>query len=283
MEVSVLDIKGQETGRKVALNEAVFGIEPNDHVLYLDVKQYLANQRQGTAKSKERSEMSGSTRKLGRQKGGGGARRGDINSPVLVGGARVFGPKPRDYRFKLNKKVKILARKSALSYKAQENSIVMLEDFSFEAPKTKEFLSILKNLEIEGKKVLFVLPESNKNVYLSARNLQRAEVILASNVNSYKVLNADVVLVTEKMTKITDKQPNRYGFVVRPEANKLEIKKEIEGLYNVTVVDVNTIRYAGKRSARYTKAGLVKGQKNAFKKAIVTLKEGETIDFYSNI
>ena len=144
MEVSVLDIKGQETGRKVALNDAVFGIEPNDHVLYLDVKQYLANQRQGTAKSKERSEMSGSTRKLGRQKGGGGARRGDINSPVLVGGARVFGPKPRDYRFKLNKKVKILARKSALSYKAQESAIVMLEDFTFDAPKTKELLRISK-------------------------------------------------------------------------------------------------------------------------------------------
>ena len=198
MEVSVLDIKGQETGRKVALNDAVFGIEPNDHVLYLDVKQYLANQRQGTAKSKERSEMSGSTRKLGRQKGGGGARRGDINSPVLVGGARVFGPKPRDYRFKLNKKVKILARKSALSYKAQESAIVMLEDFTFEAPKTKEFLSVLKNLKIEGKKVLFVLPESN------ARNLQRAEVILASNVNSYKVLNADVVVITEKSLETID-------------------------------------------------------------------------------
>ncbi len=195
MEVSVLDIKGQETGRKVALNDAVFGIEPNDHVLYLDVKQYLANQRQG---------MSGSTRKLGRQKGGGGARRGDINSPVLVGGARVFGPKPRDYRFKLNKKVKILARKSALSYKAQESAIVMLEDFTFEAPKTKEFLSVLKNLKIEGKKVLFVLPESNKNVYLSARNLQRAEVILASNVNSYKVLNADVVVITEKSLETID-------------------------------------------------------------------------------
>ena len=205
MEVSVLDIKGQETGRMVALNDAAFGIEPNDHVLYLDVKQYLANQRQGTAKSKERSEMSGSTRKLGRQKGGGGgARRGDINSPVLVGGGRVFGPKPRDYRFKLNKKVKILARKSALSYKAQENSIVMLEDFTFEAPKTKEFLNVLKNLKIEGKKVLFVLPESNKNVYLSARNLQRAEVILASNVNSYKVLNADVVVITEKSLETID-------------------------------------------------------------------------------
>ena len=149
MEVSVLDIKGQETGRKVALNDAVFGIEPNDHVLYLDVKQYLANQRQGTAKSKERSEVSGSTRKLGRQKGGGGARRGDINSPVLVGGGRVFGPKPRNYSFKLNKKVKALARKSALSYKAQESAIVVVEDFTMEAPKTKDFVNITKNLKVE--------------------------------------------------------------------------------------------------------------------------------------
>ena len=204
MEVSVLDIKGQETGRKVALNEAVFGIEPNDHVLYLDVKQYLANQRQGTAKSKERSEMSGSTRKLGRQKGGGGARRGDINSPVLVGGARVFGPKPRDYRFKLNKKVKVLARKSALSYKAQENAIIVVEDFNMEAPKTKDFVKISKNLKVEGKKSLFVLPEANKNVYLSARNLQRTKITLAALLNSYNVLNADVLVVTENSLKTID-------------------------------------------------------------------------------
>ena len=204
MELSVLNIKGEDTGKKVTLNDAIFGIQPNDHAIYLDVKQYLANKRQGTHKSKERSEVSGSTRKLIRQKGGGGARRGDINSPVLVGGGRVFGPTPRDYSFKLNKKVKSLARKSALSYKAQESAIVMLEDFTFEAPKTKEFLSVLKNLKIEGKKVLFVLPESNKNVYLSARNLQRAEVILASNVNSYKILNADVVVITEKSLETID-------------------------------------------------------------------------------
>ena len=204
MEINVLDIKGQETGRKVTLNESIFGIEPNDHVLYLDVKQYLANQRQGTAKSKERSEMSGSTRKLGRPKGGGGARRGDINSPVLVGGGRVFGPKPRDYRFKLNKKVKVLARKSALSYKAQENSIIVVEDFNFEAPKTKDFVNISKNLKVDGKKVLLLLPEVNKNVYLSARNLQRAEVMLASSLNSYKVLNADVVVITENSLKTID-------------------------------------------------------------------------------
>ncbi|MDY5547102.1 MAG: 50S ribosomal protein L4 [Prevotella sp.] len=204
MEINVLDIKGQETGRKVTLNESIFGIEPNDHVLYLDVKQYLANQRQGTAKSKERSEMSGSTRKLGRQKGGGGARRGDINSPVLVGGGRVFGPKPRDYRFKLNKKVKVLARKSALSYKAQETSIIVVEDFNFEAPKTKDFVNISKNLKVDGKKVLLLLPEVNKNVYLSARNLQRAEVMLASSLNSYKVLNADVVVITENSLKTID-------------------------------------------------------------------------------
>ena len=205
MEVSVLNINGQETGRKVTLNESIFGIEPNDHVLYLDVKQYLANQRQGTAKAKERSEVSGSTRKLGRQKGGGGARRGDINSPVLVGGGRVFGPKPRDYRFKLNKKVKSLARKSALSYKVQENAIIVVEDFTFEAPKTKDFVNITKNLKVEGKKTLLVLPEVNKNVYLSARNLQRAEVMLASTLNAYKVLNADVLVITENSLKTIDK------------------------------------------------------------------------------
>ena len=204
MEVSVLNINGQETGRKVSLNESIFGIEPNDHVLYLDVKQYLANQRQGTAKAKERSEVSGSTRKLGRQKGGGGARRGDINSPVLVGGGRVFGPKPRDYRFKLNKKVKVLARKSALAYKAQENAVVVVEDFNFEAPKTKDFVNITKNLKVEGKKTLLVLPEVDKNVYLSARNLQRAEVMTANTINAYKVLNAEVLVVTEKSLQTID-------------------------------------------------------------------------------
>ena len=202
MELNVLNIKGQETGRKVTLNDAIFGIEPNDHVIYLDVKQYLANQRQGTAKAKERSEHAGSTRKLGRQKGGGGARHGDINSPLLKGGGRVFGPTPRDYAFKLNKKVKALARKSALSYKAQENAIIVVEDFEFEAPKTKEFLAVAKNLKVDGKKLLVVLPESNKNVYLSARNLQKSECILAANVNTYKVLNADVMVVTEKSLEV---------------------------------------------------------------------------------
>ena len=204
MEVSVLNINGQETGRKVVLNDAIFGIEPNDHVLYLDVKQYLANQRQGTAKSKERSEMSGSTRKLGRQKGGGGARRGDINSPVLVGGARVFGPKPRDYSFKLNKKVKVLARKSALSYKAKENAIIVVEDFEMAAPKTKEYINIVNNLQLEGRKSLLLLPNVNKNVYLSARNLQRSEVMTASALNAYKVLNADVLVITEKSLEAID-------------------------------------------------------------------------------
>ncbi|WP_068857240.1 50S ribosomal protein L4 [Leyella lascolaii] len=204
MEVSVLNINGQETGRKVTLNESIFGIEPNDHVLYLDVKQYLANQRQGTAKTKERSEVSGSTRKLGRQKDGGGARRGDINSPVLVGGGRVFGPKPRDYGFKLNKKVKALARKSALSYKAQANDIVVVEDFTLDAPKTKDFVNITKNLKVDGRKTLLLLPGVNKNVYLSARNLQRTEVMTASALNAYKVLNADVLVVTEDALKMID-------------------------------------------------------------------------------
>lgn len=204
MEVSVLNINGQETGRKVQLNDAIFGIEPNDHVLYLDVKQYLANQRQGTAKSKERSEVSGSTRKLGRQKGGGGARRGDINSPVLVGGGRVFGPKPRNYSFKLNKKVKALARKSALSYKAQESAIVVVEDFTMEAPKTKDFVNITKKLKVEGKKLLLLLPEVNKNVFLSSRNLQRTNVMTATQLNAYKVLNADVLVITENSLKAID-------------------------------------------------------------------------------
>ena len=204
MEINVLNIKGQETGRKVTLNDAIFGVEPNDHVIYLDVRRYMASQRQGTAKAKERSEHKGSTRKLGRQKGGGGARHGDINSPLLRGGGRVFGPKPRDYSFKLNKKVKALARKSALSYKAQENAIVVIEDFQMDAPKTKEFIEIAKNLKVDGKKLLMVLPESNKNVYLSSRNLQKAECILASDVNTYKVLNADVMVVTEKSLEVID-------------------------------------------------------------------------------
>ena len=209
MAINVLDIKGQETGRKVTLNENIFGIEPNDHVVYLDVKQYLADQRQGTAKSKERSEHAGSTRKLGRQKGGGGARRGDINSPVLVGGGRVFGPKPRDYRFKLNKKVKLLARKSALSYKAKDNAIVVVEDFNLDAPKTKDFINIAKNLKVDGKKVLLLLPEANNNVYLSARNLQKAEVMPANLLNTYKVLNADVLVVTENSLKVIDQILNK--------------------------------------------------------------------------
>ena len=204
MEVSVYNIKGEDTGRKVVLNDAIFGIEPNDHAIYLDVKQYMANQRQGTHKSKERSEISGSTRKLGRQKGGGGARRGDINSPVLVGGARVFGPQPRDYGFKLNKKVKALARKSALSYKVQENALLVVEDFNFEAPKTKQYVELLQNLKVADKKLLMVLPEANKNVYLSARNIQRQDMAVASAVNTYQVLNADAMVVTESALAVIE-------------------------------------------------------------------------------
>ena len=197
MELNVYTIKGEDTGRKITLSDAVFAIEPNDHAIWLDVKQYRANSRQGTHKAKERSEMSGSTKKLGRQKGGGGARRGDINSPVLVGGARVFGPKPRDYSFKLNKKVKALARRSALSYKAIENAIVVVEDFSFEAPKTKDFVALASNLKVADKKSLFVLAEGNKNVYLSARNLPSAKVVTVSELNTYKVLNAKSLILTE--------------------------------------------------------------------------------------
>ena len=204
MEVSVYNIKGEDTGRKVVLNDAIFGIEPNDHAIYLDVKQYMANQRQGTHKSKERSEISGSTRKLGRQKGGGGARRGDINSPVLVGGGRVFSPQPRDYGFKLNKKVKTLARKSALSYKVQENALLVVEDFNFEAPKTKQYVELLQNLKVAGKKLLMVLPEANKNVYLSSRNIQCQDMAVASAVNTYQVLNADAMVVTESALAVIE-------------------------------------------------------------------------------
>ena len=201
MELIVYNIKGEDTGRKVVLDDAIYGIEPNDHAIYLAVKQYMANRRQGTAKSKERSEISGSTRKLGRQKGGGGARRGDINSPLLVGGARVFGPKPRDYGFKLNKKVKDLARCSALSYKAKENSIIVVEDFTFDVPKTKSYIEMLSNLKVDDKKSLVVLPDVDRNVYLSGRNLQRTKVTIAKTLNTYIVLDANVILMTEKSVK----------------------------------------------------------------------------------
>jgi large subunit ribosomal protein L4 len=205
MELNILNVKGEDTGRKVTLNDAIFGIEPNDHAIYLDVKQYLANQRQGTHKAKERNEISGSTRKLIRQKGGGGARRGDINSPVLVGGARVFGPRPRSYSFKLNKKVKSLARMSALAYKAKNNAIVVVEDFVMETPKTKEFLTIAKNLKVADKKLLMVLPEKNNSVYLSARNLQKTKILTASELNTYVVLNAANLVLTESSVAVVEK------------------------------------------------------------------------------
>jgi large subunit ribosomal protein L4 len=198
MELSIYNIEGKDTGKKISLDESIFGIEPNDHAIYLDVKQYMANNRQGTHKSKQRSEVAGSTRKLGRQKGGGGARPGDIKSPVRVGGGRIFGPVPRDYNFKLNKKVKQLARKSALSYKVRENALVIVEDFNFEAPKTKNYAAMLKNLKCDDKKSLLVLPEANKNVYLSARNLAKANVMVLADVNTYSILDAKYMVLTEK-------------------------------------------------------------------------------------
>lgn len=205
MELSVLDRNGKDTGRKVVLNDSIYGIEPNEHVVWLDVKRYMAAQRQGTHKTKERSEMSGSTRKLIRQKGSGGARRGDINSPVLVGGARVFGPRPRNYSLKINKKVKVLARRSALSYKAQAGEIIVVEDLNFDAPKTKEFISLTQNLQVADKKVLLVLPSQNKNVYLSARNLKKVNVIVASDVNTYKLIDNNCLLLTESSISEIDK------------------------------------------------------------------------------
>ena len=204
MELEVLKITGESTGRKVQLNENIYGIEPNDHCIYLDTKQYLANQRQGTHKAKTRSEISGSTRKLFRQKGTGGARRGDINSPVLRGGGRVFGPVPRDYSFKLNKKVKQLARRSALTYKMQGNEIVILEDFTFDTIKTKKMVEVLNNLKVNGGKNLFVFPETNMNVVLSARNIERTNIELARNLNTYDILNAKKLFITEGSLAVID-------------------------------------------------------------------------------
>ena len=197
MELTVYNIKGEDTGRKVRLNDDIYAIEPNEHVMYLAVRQYLADQRQGTHKSKERSEMSGSTRKLFRQKGTGGARRGDINSPLLRGGARVFGPKPRDYSFKLNKKVKVLARKSALSSKATDGAIRVVEDFTFDAIKTKQMVQVLDSFKVNGNRNLFVFAEPNQNVVLSSRNIQRTEVMLARNLSTYDILKAKNIFLTE--------------------------------------------------------------------------------------
>ncbi len=202
MELAVYNQNGQDTGRRVTLNDEVFAIEPNEHALYLDVKQYLANHRQGTHKSKERSEVSGSTRKLHKQKGGGGSRIGDINSPVLVGGGRVFGPRPRDYRFKLNRKLKELARRSALSLKAAAGEIIVVENVQFEAPKTKEYVKFAKNLKVEGKKVLLVLSEKNNNVYLSMRNVPDAKIMTASDINTYAVLDNNALILSESSVDV---------------------------------------------------------------------------------
>jgi large subunit ribosomal protein L4 len=202
MEVAVLNIEGKETGKKVNLNETIFGIEPNDHAIYLDTKQFLASQRQGTHKAKERSEVMGSTRKLKRQKGTGTARFGSIKNPEFRGGGRIFGPRPRFYGFKLNKKVKQLARKSALSYKAKENRIIILEDFSFEAPKTSKMAGMSANLNIMNKKSLIVLSEQNKNIYLSSRNLQGVEVVSISDLNTYNIMKASTLVLTESAVDV---------------------------------------------------------------------------------
>ena len=201
MEVKVINISGQETGAKVQLPDAIFAVEPNDHAIYLDIKQYLANQRQGTHKSKQRNEIAGSTRKLYKQKGTGGARAGSIKSPLFNGGGRVFGPQPRDYSFKLNKKLKSLARKSALTYKAQDNSILVLEDFSFDTVKTKNYVKLVADLKLTEAKTLLVLPTANNNVYLSSRNLKKAKVVTAAELNTYDVLNAGTLLLTTETVK----------------------------------------------------------------------------------
>ena len=202
MELAILNISGKETGRKVTLNDSIFGIEPNDHAIYLDTKQYLANQRQGTHKSKQRSEVTGSTRKIKRQKGTGTARAGSIKNPLFRGGGRIFGPQPRYYGFKLNKKVKQLARKSALSYKASTNNIIVLEDFSFDAPKTKDIIKMGNNLNITDKKSVFVFPEQNKNIYLSSRNVQGVDVVIASELNTYKIMKASTLVLVESAVDV---------------------------------------------------------------------------------
>ena len=202
MELAILNISGKETGRKVDLNDLIFGIEPNDHAIYLDTKQFLANQRQGTHKSKERGEVAGSTRKIKKQKGTGTARAGNIRNPLYRGGGRVFGPKPRFYGFKLNKKVKQLARKSALSYKASTNNIIVLEDFTFESPKTREIIKMGNNLNITNKKSVFVLPEQNNNIYLSSRNVQGVEVIMASELSTYKIMKASTLILVESAVDV---------------------------------------------------------------------------------
>jgi large subunit ribosomal protein L4 len=204
MELAVYNIKGEVTDKKVTLDDSIFGIEPNEHVIWLDVKQYLANQRQGTHKTKERNEITGSTRKLIRQKGGGGARRGDIKSPLLVGGGRAFGPQPRDYGFKINKKTKVLARKSALSLKAKNSAIVVVEDFDFDTPKTKSLVELTQKLQLTDKKLLFVLPSQNKNVYLSARNLGKVNIVTASDINTYKIMNCTSLVITESSVAAID-------------------------------------------------------------------------------
>lgn len=204
MELKVLNQEGKETGKSVELNDSIYGVEPNDHAIYLDVKQYLASQRQGTHKSKQRNEVSGSTRKLKKQKGTGGARCGSIKAPVFVGGGRVFGPEPRDYSFKLNKKVKQLARKSALSYKAKENAIIVVDNIAIDAPKTKACVALLDNLKINGKKSLLVLGDSNKNVYLSSRNLEGVEVVTADLLNTYQIMNASSLVITENSLEIIE-------------------------------------------------------------------------------
>jgi large subunit ribosomal protein L4 len=209
MQVEVLNISGKKTSKKVELSDAIFGVEPSDHSIYLDVKHYLAAQRQGTHKSKERAEISRTTKKLKKQKGTGGARAGSMKSPLFIGGGRAFGPRPRDYSFKLNKKTKVVARLSALTYKAKENAITVLEDFTFEAPKTSNYVDLIKNLNLSDKKTLLVLGESNNNVYLSSRNIQGAKVVKASDLNTYDIVNSNSLILLESSVKVLESLLNK--------------------------------------------------------------------------
>ena len=306
MKVPVLNIKGKTTGREIELSKNIFGIDPNEHAVYLDVKQFLANQRQGNAKTKERSEIKGSTRKIKKQKGTGTARAGSIKNPLFRGGGTVFGPRTRDYGIKLNKNVKRLARKSALSIKLKAKSISVIESLNFKNPKTKSFIDVLSAIGLDTKKTLFVTNGLNKNVYLSARNLNKSEVITDSEISTYKIMNAQHLVIEENVieklnqTQDTEKENiikpiitekatndselrNRYTFVVSRFVNKIQIKKAIQEKYSVSVEKVRTQIYGPERSTKYTKKGIQNTKSKIIKKAIVQLAEGDTIDFYSNL
>ena len=314
MKLDVINTQGASTGKSIELPDSVFGVEPNEHAVYLAVKQYNAAQRQGTHKAKEKGEITASTRKIKKQKGTGTARAGSLKSGVFRGGGRIFGPRPRNYSFKLNRKVKALARASAFSHKASNGNISVIEDFSFEAPKTKEFKAVVSNLSLGDKKSLFITSEHNPNVYISSRNLQRTEVVSVDEVNTYQIMNANSVVIAEgavqklkelyakkikikmasknilikpiisEKSEILSANHSQYSFVVNKSANKIEIRNAVLEMYpGINIESVNTITMPAKAKSRNTRAGVLKGRVSSYKKAIVTLAEGDEIDFFGDL